>query len=587
MALSDKSAGGTKGRTRKRIESSLSPIVVLLGIAWPAISATGAEPAGAADALVIRLVHPERQAAAVLNLFEGSRAAHPAAALAAWKRATHEPDQLGKTVEAVIAFFNPEMAAECRIFRDAELHLNLDPANGRPRWFAIVPYDDGTLAAAVTAARLSDGGEEPPVIDEGHPLAVVRLGKPGAPLSLQFDDALVVASSRDELMRGLRQVRAGGPRSEGNVVQPIDGHASDVRSSRVPGTQIDSGLIFDLDPAGLVVAGSGSLELRRAVELIRGLGCRRLRGNLALKGDRLGLELTSSFEAAARADRPAAVIDPAWLEGIPSARAMGVISLAIDPSAAFWDSALALADRVERLDPARSGLAPLRARINLFAVSAGARPEADLWPHLRGITLSVMGEPDRPGRPTGLLLALHADTEPSAERLATEFLPRLGALIPGGNRGGEPVRDASAGRTATKADAGESRRIGMLGRRAIVVWRRGRNVLVAWGDDALIDSLQKKEKPDRSVATTCQKLAREGRGAPQRFGVIWPARCLPPFRGLDATTPAYRALSDDPPLVWWGWSDTAVAHDSFECPELRQRVRRFLDRIPQNPPQTR
>ncbi len=136
---------------------------------------------------------------------------------------------------------------------------------------------------------------------------------------------------------------------------------------------------------------SGSLEARRGVELVRGLGCRRLLGTLALNGDRLALELTTSLDRAARAEGGAATIDPAWLEGIPSAGVMGVISLAIDPSAAFWDSAFALADRLERLDPAKAAVAPVRARINLLAASAGARPEADLWPHLRGVTVSLNG----------------------------------------------------------------------------------------------------------------------------------------------------------------------------------------------------
>ncbi|HKI18095.1 MAG TPA: hypothetical protein VKA15_09450 [Isosphaeraceae bacterium] len=590
MALSDQTAGGTKGRTSHFVERSLRLIVMFLGMSWLVFPTTGAEPAGSGEALVIRLVHPERQAARVLSLFEGSRAAHPAAALAAWKRATHDPGQLGKPLEAVIAFFNPEMAAEWRVFHDAELHLDLDATNGKARWYLVVPRDDGTVAAAITATRLTDGGEEPPLVDQGNPLAVERLGQPGAPVSSQVGDTLVLASSRDELMRGLRRTQASRRPGEGIVVQPTDGQAPNGLSGPVPGTQLDSGLIFDLDPAGLAVAKSGSLGLRRAVELIRGLGCRRLRGTLALKGDRLGLELTTSLDRAARpaqADGSAAIIDPAWLEGIPSAGVMGVISLALDPSAAFWDSAFVLADRVERIDPARAAVAPLRVRINLLAASAGVRPEVDLWPHLRGVTASLMGDPNQPGRPTGLLLVLHADAVSSAERLTNEFLPRLRVLLPGGNRGEGRIPDVPDGKAAAKTAAGESRRIGRLGGRALMVWRRDRNVLVAWGDDPLINSLLVNGKPEQSVAVLCKGWAREGRGAPQRVGAVWPARCSPTSHGLDAATPALRVLADDPPVVWWGWSAPAVAHDSFECPELRERVRRFLDQVPQNPPRTR
>ena len=51
---------------------------------------------------------------------------------------------------------------------------------------------------------------------------------------------------------------------------------------------------------------------------------------------------------------------------------MGVVSLAFEPGAAFWDSAFALADRVDRADPSRAGVAPLRTRFNLLAAAAGA-----------------------------------------------------------------------------------------------------------------------------------------------------------------------------------------------------------------------
>ena len=204
MATSGQAAGGNKDRTRHFVERRLSLIGILLGITWFVIPASAGEPASSGEALVVRLVHPERQASKVLSLFEGSRAAHPAAALAAWKMATRDPDQLGKPLEAVIAFFNPEMVAEWSVFHDAELHLNSASADGTARWYVVVPRDDGTMTAAITAARLTDGDEEPPLIFEGNPLAVQRLGKFGAPVSSQVGDALVlvVASSRDELMRG-------------------------------------------------------------------------------------------------------------------------------------------------------------------------------------------------------------------------------------------------------------------------------------------------------------------------------------------------------------------------------------------------
>ena len=79
--------------------------------------------------------------------------------LAAWKRkAPHRADQLGKPLEAVIAFFNPDMATEWRVLDGALLVVNWDELHRRPRWYVIVPRDDGTLAAGLTASRLTEAG---------------------------------------------------------------------------------------------------------------------------------------------------------------------------------------------------------------------------------------------------------------------------------------------------------------------------------------------------------------------------------------------------------------------------------------------
>ncbi len=530
------------------------------GIAEAGLPHAVAEPAGPADAIVVRLVHPERQAAAILGLFDGARAPHPAAALSAWKRASKQPDRLGKPLEAVIAFFNPEMAVEWRVLHDAELCLSLDPAGGAARWYALVPRDDGTVAAAITAMRLTDGAEEPHVVDEGERLAVERLGRPGSALAAQVGGRLVLASDRDQLVHGLRRVPTSRRQADGAARAGLD-----------PSIGIDSGVVFDLDPARLTVGQKAPLWFRRGVELIRGLGCRRLAGSLGVAGDHAGAEVTTTLEGGAPS---AARVDRAWLEAMPSAGVMAVVSLAIEPDAAFWTSAFALADRVDRVDPARAGLAPLRTRVNLLAASAGVRPEADLWPHLRGITACLIGEPNRPGETTGGMAVLHTENESSARTLTNEFFPRLGALLTVGTREGVPVPDVP----------GQPRRLGKINGRDVAVWQLGRDVKIAWGDPGLIDSLKLERKPKQSVATLCGAAEPGGRGAPQRLGAFWPARCLPASFGLTADTPAFRVLADDPPVIWRGWSGPTRAHDSLEYSGLKQRIRQFLDLIPQSPP---
>ena len=130
------------------------------------------------DILVVRLVRPDRQAAAVLKLFEGTPVKHPAAALASWKSAARPPLELGKPLEALIASFNPDMASEWRVVHGARLAVNWDAAHGRPTWYALVPRDDGTIAAAVAAARLSEGASETAVDFAGKRIAVERLAGP-------------------------------------------------------------------------------------------------------------------------------------------------------------------------------------------------------------------------------------------------------------------------------------------------------------------------------------------------------------------------------------------------------------------------
>jgi len=249
-----------------------------------------------------------------------------------------------------------------------------------------------------------------------------------------------------------------------------------------------------------------------------------------------------------------------------------VVSVAFEPSAAFWSSAFALADRVERADPARAALAPLRSRVDLLAKAAGVSLEADLWPHVRGLTGCIMGSREQPGTSTGALLVLHVDGDAAAERVATEVLPRLGTLVTGKKRPGE--------RSGAAVAAADPRKLGMVSGRPLTAWRRGRDVLVAWGDDVWTKCRDVEGRPERSVAPLCNGWAREGKRPPQRAGAVWPARCWSPSRNLATASPAWKVLEEDPPVVWWGWNDHSSAFDSIGCPGLRQRVHQFLDQVP-------
>src|SRR5438445_312965 len=96
-------------------------------------------------AVTIRLGKPDQQVGEVIDLFLGAKVPHPAAALAAWKRASREPGRLGKPIEALIAAINPKMAGELRTLDGAEVALWFEPGGGRLAWNATLPNDDGTF----------------------------------------------------------------------------------------------------------------------------------------------------------------------------------------------------------------------------------------------------------------------------------------------------------------------------------------------------------------------------------------------------------------------------------------------------------
>ena len=180
---------------------------------------------------------------------------------------------------------------------------------------------------------------------------------------------------------------------------------------------------------------------------------------------------------------------------MPRAGAIAVVSMAFDPSHAYWEAAFALADALDKSDPGRAELAPVRTRLNLLTSATGARLEADLWPHLKGLTAGVYGEPSRPGRPTAGLLALHVDSDSAALRLVSHTLPHLAKLVPRG-------QDTA-------------------------FWRSGLSVLVAWGDGVATNARAAAADTKLSVAPCCTDWQQAGKPAPERLGVFWPARCWP------------------------------------------------------------
>ncbi len=507
--------------------------------------------------LIVRLVHPDRQATELLRLFEGSRAASPAAALATWKQSNRNSGLLGKPLEAVIAIFNPDMVREWRILDGAQLQLGFDPDDGAPRWFAIVPDDDGTVSAAITAARLANPDDEP-LREGGRETSVARLGRSGVPLAAQVGSRLIVAGSRADLLRAIQSTPAV-----------------------VPAHPIDSGLSFSLDAKRMTTPRSGSLELRRLVEALHAMDCRRVEGTLAVKDGRFSFDMTTTLERPEppRGDaiRPAS-IDPEWLEHFPADNLMAIVSMAVDPEPTFWTRAFSVADRIEHADPARAAVAPLRTRLNLLALAAGVKPEVNLWPHLRGLSAGIWGDPRQPAKAIGARLVLHLDEEPNAERLAREFVPRIGSLLQGRAKAG-------AGKPAG-LPPGDPRPLGIQFGPDLSVRHEQKDVIIAWGDNVQVQTAPPHMRGPRtlSVATIYNTRRLEGGVPPQRFGAFWPGRLIRPADIPNASPSTLRVFADDPPVIWWGWNEDSRSHDQLRWQDLAGRVRRFLKTLPLDPP---
>ncbi len=112
-----------------------------------------------------------------------------------------------------------------------------------------------------------------------------------------------------------------------------------------------------------------------------------------------------------------------------------------------------------------------------------------------------MADPNQPGRPGGALVVLHTDADATAGRLAIDVLPRLSALLTGKKSTGtkplgKPLPKTEIGQPADRCTESETRH--SWERSAVdrysCIWR-GRDVVIAWGDDALSASIEAAASP--------------------------------------------------------------------------------------------
>ena len=479
-------------------------------------------------ALRIRLGEPQTQAMAILDLFQPPTAPNPATALANWKRATKGKGTLGKGLEAAIASLNPAMVDEFKVLKGAEFVLDFSSKTGNPLWSFSVPLDDGTFAAVATALALTDGSSEPPL----GTASVDRLGKPGAALMARDHKSVIIAMSREMLERGL---------------EAIKNPTADVPLLAAPR--------YEIQVAGL--SKSSSVSVRRAGEILRGLGASEYRGLASLVDSEL--LVTGSYRTAYRDSGER--IDSHWLDEIPAAASL-VFSVVVDHRDQSWDRLFSLADRVMKTDPANLNLAPLRTRIGVICRLAGLDLETDLWPKLRGMSGFVMGEARKP---TTVALALHAVDPASAIRFRDHVLPRLARAI-----GLHPSKAVSVPEGTKELGEFQGQKVWITISSETTVW-------ISWEAQTSLSQVNALRSPrllDKLPLKTREQVEKFS-----RVGWVWPSRLELFGKG----SPLSEALAQADPIRWSGRLQDQEDRDLVTWSGLDRAVHRFLELIPQQP----
>ena len=399
----------------------------------------------------------------------------------------------------------------------------------RVRWRALIPGDDGSFAAITTALALTDGAADEPL---GNRL-VLRLGGAGSAVATRADRRLLLASDREELRGGALAIKVR-------------------RSShRFPESQESTSTLTRRN-----WNRRRSYPFGESSRRLRALGSAQCSGRLRLEGDTLSFELTSSID---RPPQASAAIEPSWLDPIPVSGTIAAFAVAFEPTPEAIAAAFALADRVEKADPAHADVAPIRTRLNLLAAVARVRPDIDVWPRVKGVSGFLLA--DERKDIGGALIVVHMVDGESAKRMVAETIPRLLATYSKPARPDAPAQLTFQGQTIN----------------AEVI---DRDVWLTWGQKLLAPPLStpRGSRPDRR-GLDCERVGKfESRNAPGPSGPDASGHSPRSGSALD------RVLDEAPPVVWLGSLDGRTLVDVIQWKGLHDLVKQVLDVLPLDPP---
>ena len=186
----------------------------------------------------------------------------------------------------------------------------------------------------------------------------------------------------------------------------------------------------------------------------------------------------------------------------------------------------------------------------------GARLEADLWPHLRGITVAWLANL-RSARPAGS----GGRGAPDGRRSSGGTSCRECAAAPGRLWGRGRI-DQTGNLPSPVPWGGDTAVTRPLGRPAAVRSRPPLEAAPCWSAGAIIHSRPCSEPP--SIPTISHARDRAASGGPlrkaERFGAFWPGRMRLPSRDSTARR-RWLVPRRGPSVVWTGWNRDGQARD--------------------------